>query len=69
MFYLIEISNTTSGIAKAIYDKDSLDAASMQLHQTFASAMANEDVSSCLCMIIDGHGNTQRYEYWERSLT
>jgi len=67
MYYLIEISNTTSGIAKAITSKDTLDTAAMQLHQTLASAMANEAVSSCMCMVIDGRGAVQRYEYWERS--
>lgn len=66
MYYLIEISDTTGGVAKAIYSKADLDAAAMQLHQTLASAMANSAVSSCLCMVIDGRGAVQRYEYWGR---
>ena len=66
MYYLIEISDTTGGVAKAITGKDSLDSATMQLHQTLASAMANSAVSSCLCMIIDARGAVQRYEFWER---
>lgn len=67
MYYLIEISTTKDGIAKAIWDKDTLDLAYMQLHQTLASAMANENVSNCMCMVIDGHGATMRHEYWERT--
>ena len=68
MYYLIEISVTNSGIAKAIWDKDNLDTAMMQLHQTLASAMASENVSSCMCMIIDYQGMALRHEYWEREI-
>lgn len=67
MFYLIEISDTASGVAKAITEKTSLDSAYMTLHQTLASAMANEQVHSCMCMVIDAVGAVQRYEYWERA--
>ena len=66
MFYLIEISNANGTIAKAIWDKNTLDEATMQLHQTLASAMANENVSSCLCEIINEKGAVQRHEYWAR---
>ncbi len=67
MYYLIEIADTKAGVAKAITDKESLDAAYMTLHQTLASAMANADVNSCMCMVINGQGAVQRYEYWERA--
>ena len=69
MYYLIEITDTTGGIAKAITDKADLTAATMSLHQTMASAMANSAVNSCMCMIINGTGAVQRYEYWEREAT
>lgn len=66
MFYLIEISDTKSGIAKAITEKQTLNDAYMQLHQTLASAMANSNVNSCMVMVIDGRGSVLRYEFWER---
>ena len=66
MYYLIEVTDTKSGIAKAITDKSTLNDATMQLHQTLASAMANSNVNSCMAMVIDAHGSVQRYEYWER---
>lgn len=66
MYYLIEITNTNSGIAKTITEKNSLNLATMNLHQVLASAMANENVVSCMCMIIDAIGTIKRYEYWER---
>lgn len=66
MYYLIEVSDTTSGTAKAIWDKPSLDSATMALHQTMASAMANENALSCLCMVISEKGETLRFDYWER---
>ena len=68
MFYLIEVSDTTSGVAKAIYDKSTLDDATIQLHQTLASAMSSENVNSCLVMIIDRTGAVQRHEFWERTV-
>ena len=67
--YLIEVSVTTSGTAKAITSKTDLDAALMSLHQTMASAMANANVSSCLCMVIDQYGAVIRNEYWARATT
>ena len=67
MFYLVEISVVNGTAAKAVWDKASMDAAVMQLHQTMASAMANANASSCLCMVIDDHGAVYRHEYWERA--
>lgn len=67
MYYLIEVSETAEAAAKAIWDKATLNEATMQLHQTLASAMANEAVRSCLCMIVDARGAVMRHEYWERT--
>lgn len=66
MFYLIEKTTTAAGTAKAIWDKPSLDAAVISLHQTMASAMANAEAQTALTMIIDEKGAVQRYEYWVR---
>jgi len=67
MFYVIEITTVSGTPAKAIWDKDSLEAAKMQYHQTLASAMANQNASSCLCEVIDGRGTVICHEYWERA--
>ncbi|MBO7667766.1 MAG: hypothetical protein J6T26_04820 [Firmicutes bacterium] len=67
MFYVIEITIVSGTAAKAVWDKESLEAAKMQFHQTLASAMANPNVSSCLCMVIDGRGAVINCEYWERT--
>lgn len=66
MFYFIEIVTTTSGTAKAVWDKASLDEAVSAFHQTLASAMANENAVKALCLIIDDQGATYRNEYWHR---
>ena len=57
MYYFIEIDETAGGIAKAITGKATLQEAEMQFHQTLASAMANSNVSSCMCMIIQIQDN------------
>ena len=66
MYYLIEITDTNSGVAKAITSKSDITTAIMSLHQVLASAMANANVSSCACLVLDAKGTVQRYEYWER---
>ena len=66
MFYLIEKTTTSSGVAKAITTKNDQNSAVMQLHQTLASAMANSSVSSCLCMVINDTGAVLRHEFWQR---
>ena len=66
-FYLIEISNLKDGTEpKAVWAKDNYDTAQMQYHQTLASAMANQNVVSCLCQIIDGKGKVYMSQFWER---
>lgn len=65
-FYLIEISNTNSGTAAAMTEKTDHTQALMSLHQVFASAMANSNVSSCYCKVIDNAGNNYEEEFWSR---
>ncbi len=69
MFYLLEISNTKKGIAKAITEKNSLTEGEMVFHQTLASAMANADVNSILVYLIDAKGSALMTKYWERKET
>ena len=67
MCFLIEVTTSTSqGTAQAIWAKENEDAALSNLHMTFASAMANPDVTSCLCVIITPNGAVLRNEYWIR---
>lgn len=64
--YLIEITNTASGTAYAMNEKTNKTQAEMTLHQVFASAIANPDVDSCLCIIMDNAGNIYQKEFWGR---
>ena len=66
MCYLIEKTETASGPAAAIWEKTDTNAAIMALHSTFASAMANDAVLNCLCMVIEANGAVVRSEYWRR---
>lgn len=66
MYFLVEITSTASETAKAIWEKTSIDEATMALFQGMASAIANINVQSAMFMIINKTGAIQRYEYWER---
>ena len=66
MFYVIEATETTSGTAKAITEKDNIDEAFMLHWQVLASAVANVNASACLCMIVNTDGNPIRKEHWVR---
>lgn len=66
MYFLVEITSTNAETAKAVWEKSSIDEATMALFQTMASAIANINVRSALCMIIDKTGVIHRSEYWER---
>ena len=69
MNYFIEITNLKDGTTPmAIYSKDSYEAAQMQFHQTLASAMANENVLSCLVTIMGGTGVVSKQEYYVRTI-
>ncbi len=68
MYYLIEITTYSNGTptAKGVYSYDHPDAASAAFHQKMAGAINNATYASELCIIINGHGATMRYEFWER---
>ncbi len=68
MYYLIEITTYSNGTptAKGVYTHDSADAAAAAFHQKMAGAISNAAYASELCIIIDGRGAVQRYEFWER---
>ena len=66
MYFLVEITRTQSETSKAIWEKGSVDEATMSLFQGMASAIANINVRTAMYMVIDHTGAIQRYEYWER---
>lgn len=66
MCFLVEITTTASETAKAIWEKASVEEATMALFQGMASAIANPSVLTAMYMIIDHTGSSKRYEYWER---
>lgn len=66
MYFLVEITSTASETAKAIWEKSSIEEATMALFQGMASAIVNINVRTAMYMIIDRTGAIQRYEYWER---
>lgn len=69
MFYLIEITKYNNGTADGygVYSYATLDEAVAAYHGKLRGAIVNETYASELCMIINGIGAVQRYEYWERS--
>lgn len=66
MYFLVEITSTASETAKAVWEKSSIDEATMALFQGMASAIANINVQSAMFMVLNLKGEIQRYEYWER---
>lgn len=66
MYFLVEITVTATATAKAIWEKSSVDEATMALFQGMASAIANANVHNAMFMVLNHKGEIQRYEYWER---
>lgn len=55
-YFILEITTTEAGTAKAITEVSTLDNAKMLFHQIMASAYANNDVTYALAQIIDDRG-------------
>lgn len=68
MLYLVEIANSTSGIAKAISEQPDIDTARMVYHQTMASAMANPAVNAMTVVVLSEAGNNVIQDYWVRKV-
>ena len=70
-YYVFEITTYLDPETKdkyAVSAYDTLDSANGMFHTKMAAALKETSgVKTELCMVIDGHGNTQRYEYWESS--
>lgn len=68
MFYilLIQCFEDETPTAKAIFEYDSLDAAKAALFSNMASSMANTNIKSVVCAVLDEYATTVKYERWER---
>lgn len=64
-YYVIEISTTAEGTAKAVTEKQDYNEAKMLYHQILASMMANTNVTEGICTIIDSDGR-QLLEHTEK---
>lgn len=51
---------------KALYEYNTLDEAKSALYSTMASSMANDNIKSVLCEIINDIGGVVKTEMWER---
>lgn len=66
LYFVVEIEVMKDGaVAKAISDGKTQAQALSQYHQTFASAVINDNVKSVFCEVKDSYGNTYIKEYWE----
>lgn len=69
-YYVIEITTYLDAETKdryAVSAYDNLDGANSMFHTKMAAALKETSgVKTEMCMVIDAHGSTQRYEYWEK---
>ena len=69
MFYmlLIQTFEDETPAAKALFDYPDMDAAKAALFSTMASSMANENIKTVMCEIINEAGSVLKHERWERN--
>ena len=69
MFYivLIQTFEDATPTAKALFEYETMDAAKSALFSTMASSMANENIASVMCEIINEAGGVLKHERWERN--
>lgn len=68
MFYMVLIQTFVDGsaTAKALFDYPDIDSAKAALFSTMASSMANANIASVMCEIINEAGGVLKHERWER---
>lgn len=61
MYYLVTVTTFKDGSQDAIsaFEYETKDQAKMVFHQTMASAMANTNVKSAMCQILNEHGGAE----------
>ena len=69
MFYVVLIQTfmDETPSAKAIYEYEDKDTATSTLFSTMASSMANNNISTVVCLILNEYGSAIKYERWERN--
>ena len=65
-YYVIEVTVANGAEARAITPKADINDAIMVYHQVLASARANGNVSSGLCMAVNSSGGVERSEAFTR---
>lgn len=55
-YYVLEITTANGATAKAVTEKASEKEAMMLYHQIMGSALANDNVTYALCMVINEEG-------------
>ena len=69
MFYLAVIQKfeDSTPTAPALFAYETMDAAKSALFSTMFSAMANDNIKSVMCEIINDRGGVLKHEIWERN--
>ena len=69
--YLVQIQKFNNGdaSAKALFEYSTKEEAIGAAYSVLASSVANANISSVLCQILDDKGAVLKYEYWERPIT
>lgn len=71
MYYVVTVTKFKDGSQDAIgaFGYSTQDEAEMVYHQTKASAMANDNVQSIMCQILNEHGGGEiadsKMRYWQ----
>lgn len=63
---LIQTFEDETPTAKALFDYPDMDAAKAALFSTMASSMANDNIKTVVCEIINDRGGVLKHERWER---
>lgn len=67
MYYLVQIQTFEEAeTVKALFEYATLQEALSACFSVMASSMANENIVTVLCQVIDKKGMTQKYEYYEK---
>jgi hypothetical protein len=64
---LIQTFEDGSPTAKALFEYETMDAAKSALFSTMFSSMANDNIKSVMCEIINDRGGVLKHEIWERN--
>lgn len=63
-YYVLEVTTTSTGTAKLVTEKETLNEGIMLFHQVLASSRANPNVTEALCMVINSNGGIEKNEHY-----